>query len=151
MSGSAAVRFRHNVAVPLAGFVGIVALLPLAGTLWYLTPLLLIPLVVMIWGWRSGVDADAEGLTVRALLGSRRLPWHDVTGFNTQGRLVYATLDGDRAVRLPAVTADDVPRLIEAGGQRLDQDDQPGQDDQTDRTDEDGQTDQDGRADRDDQ
>jgi hypothetical protein len=126
VSGSAAVRFRHNVAVPLAGFVGIVALLPLAGNVWFLSPLLLLPAAVMVWGWRTGVDADSDGLTVRALLGSRRLPWHEVTGFTTQGRLVYATLDGDRAVRLPAVTVADVPTLIEASGQQLDRDDHGG-------------------------
>lgn len=114
----ARVRFRHSVAVPLAGFVGIIAAIPLAGARWYLTPLLLIPLLIMIWGLRSGVDVDADGLTVRALVGSRRLPWRKITGFTTERRRVYALLD-DTAVALPAVGAGDVRKLIEAGDRDL--------------------------------
>jgi hypothetical protein len=108
------VRFRHNLAVPVAGFVGIIAAIPLAGARWYLLPLLLVPFTIMVWGWRSGVDVDRDGLTVRALLGSRRLSWAQITGFTTQGRRVYALLDS-QAVALPAVTTGDVKRLIEAG------------------------------------
>jgi hypothetical protein len=111
---SARVRFRQNVAVPVAGFVGIIAAIPLAGARWCLLPLLLVPFMIMLWGWRSGVDVDHDGLTVRALLGSRRLSWSQISGFTTQGRRVYAVLDS-QAVALPAVTAADVKRLIEAG------------------------------------
>ncbi|MGH3655894.1 MAG: PH domain-containing protein, partial [Micromonosporaceae bacterium] len=74
------VRFRHNVAVGLAGIVGIVAAIPLAGSRWYLAPLLLIPLLMTVWGWRSGVDVDADGVTVRAMAGSRRFAWREITG-----------------------------------------------------------------------
>jgi hypothetical protein len=118
---SAHVRFRHNVAVPVTGLVGVIAAIPLAGARWYLLPLLLIPFTVMVWGWRSGVDVDPGGLTVRALVGTRRLAWSQITGFTTRGRRVYALL-GSRAVPLPAVTTGDVRALIEAGDRVLKRD-----------------------------
>ena len=46
----------------------------------YLLPLLVIPLLVAVWGWRAGTDVGADGLTVRAALGNRRMPWSEVTG-----------------------------------------------------------------------
>jgi hypothetical protein len=118
---SARVRFRHNVAVPVAGGLAVLAVIPLAGARWYLLPLLAIPLLVTVWGWRSGVDVDRDGLTVRALFGTRRLTWSQVTGFTTRRRRVYALLD-DRAVALPAVTADNLGALIKAGDRELKRD-----------------------------
>lgn len=112
------VRFRHNVAVPVTGLVAIIAVIPLAGARWYLLPLLLIPILVTVWGWRSGVDVDRDGLTVRALVGTRRLAWSRVTGFTTRGRRVYALLD-DQAMALPAVTTADLGTLITAGDRKL--------------------------------
>ena len=112
-------RLRHNVAVPVAGFAGMIALLPLAGSSWYLAPLLLLPFAVMVWGWRSGVDVDVDGLTVRAMIGNRRLPWQEITGFVTRKHKVYAVLSDQRTVSLPAVTPEDVPKLLSAGGQDL--------------------------------
>lgn len=119
MPDSRTVRFRHNIAVPLAGLVATVALVPLAGNLWFLSPLLLAGVLATAWGFRAGVDADPGGVTVRALFGNRRLDWDEITGFRVDGRRAYAVLAGDRTLALPAVTPDDLPRLIEAGGQRL--------------------------------
>lgn len=113
------IRFRHNIAVAVAGFGGIIAAIPLAGARAYLLPILLIPLAIMIWGWRSGVDVDADGLTVRAMLAARRLPWDEITGFAVEGRRVTALLTGDRAVRLPVVSPSDVPVMLKAGDQDL--------------------------------
>ncbi|HEX2417586.1 MAG TPA: PH domain-containing protein [Micromonosporaceae bacterium] len=115
---SAYVRFRHNVAVPVTGLVAVIAVIPLAGARWYLLPLLLIPVLVTVWGWRSGVDVDRDGLTVRALVGTRRLAWSRVTGFTTRGRRVYVLLD-DQAMALPAVTTADLGTLITAGDREL--------------------------------
>lgn len=112
-------RFRHNVAIPLAGLAATIALVPLAGTLWYLSPLLLVGIAATVWGWRSGVDVDADGLTVRALLANKRLSWDELTGLTIRGRRVYAVLAGDRTIALPAVTPDDLPALLEAGDQPL--------------------------------
>jgi hypothetical protein len=113
------IRFRHNVGVAIAGLVAFFGAIPVATVRWYLAPILLVPLAVMIWGWRAGTDADAEGVSVRALLGSRRLPWSRITGLVPDGRRVVATLDGGGSVRLPAVTPADLPRLVAATGQEL--------------------------------
>ncbi|MGH3645756.1 MAG: PH domain-containing protein [Micromonosporaceae bacterium] len=127
MPDSRTVRFRHNIAIPLTGLAATIALVPLAGNLWYLSPLLLAGVLATAWGFRAGVDVDSGGLTVRALFGNRRLPWGEITGFGIDGRRVYAVLPGDRTLPLPAVTAEDVPRLIEAGGQHLQEPDQQDQ------------------------
>ena len=82
-------------------------------------PLLLVPLAVAAWAWRSGTDATPEGLTIRALFGRRRLPWARVAGFVPEGRRVNAVLDGGAVLRLPAVTPGDVPALLVAGDQKL--------------------------------
>jgi hypothetical protein len=113
------VKFRHNVGIAIAGLVAFFGAVPVATQRWYLAPILLVPLAVMIWGWRAGTDADADGVSVRALLGSRRLPWSRITGLVPDGRRVVATLDGGGSVRLPAVTPADLPRLVAATGQEL--------------------------------
>jgi hypothetical protein len=118
------VKFRHNVAIPIAALVALLGATPLATASWYLAPILLVPLAVLIWGWRSGTDADAEGLSIRALLGRRRVPWTSITGFTPTGRRVVALLAGGRSLTLPAVTPTDLPSLIAASGQELEADDE---------------------------
>lgn len=109
------VRFRHNAAVLLAGVVAFLGALPLATSRAYLLPILLVPLALAGWGWRSGTDVDAGGLSVRALLGTRRLPWSAIThiGPGRRGR-VHAVLVDGRTVGLPAVGVADLPRLTAA-------------------------------------
>jgi len=111
---------RQNAAVPLAAGLGLIGSSALATQRWWLLPVLLVPLAVLGWALRSGVDADRDGLTVRSLLGSRRIRWDEVDGFTTSGRGVRALLAGGRSIVLPAVTGADVPRLLDAGGQQLD-------------------------------
>jgi hypothetical protein len=113
------VKFRYNVGIAIAGLVAFFGAVPVATFRWYLTPILLVPLAVLVWGWRAGTDADTNGLSVRALLGSRRLPWSRVNALIPDGRRVIARLDGGASVRLPAVTPADLPKLIGASGQEL--------------------------------
>jgi hypothetical protein len=120
---SHAVRFRRSPATTIAAII--VALGGLSLFTWappYLLIVLVIPLAVAVWSWRSGTDVDAGGLTVRAALGRRRIPWSDVTGLVTEGREVSVHLTSGRAITLPAVGPADVPRLVAASGQEL----QPG-------------------------
>jgi hypothetical protein len=119
MGGVMRVRFRHNAAIAVAGLVAFFGALPLAATHWYLAPILLVPLTIGAWGALAGTDVDASGVYVRALFGRRRLPWDQITGFVHANRLVHVTLANGVEVPLPAVTAVDLPRLIEAGGQQL--------------------------------
>jgi hypothetical protein len=113
------VRFRHNIAISIAGLVALVGAVPVAAAAWYLTPILLVPIAVMAWGWRAGTDADQEGVSVRALFGQRRFTWAQLAGFVPAGRRVVAQLADGRSVLLPAVTPADLPRLVAASGQEL--------------------------------
>jgi hypothetical protein len=120
-----AVRFRRSSAITVAAII--VAIAGLSLVTWappYALIVLVIPLAVALWSWRAGTDVDADGVTVRAALGRRRIPWSDVTGLVTEGRgQVSAYLTSGQAITLPAVTAADVPRLIAASGQELRSDD----------------------------
>ena len=117
------VKFRHNSAIAIAGLVALFGAVPVATFRWYLTPILLVPLAVLAWGWRAGTDADASGVSVRALLGTRRLPWSRITALVPAGRQVVALLDGGGSVRLPAVSPADLPKLVAASGVELNADD----------------------------
>jgi hypothetical protein len=114
------IRFRRSTAITLAAVIFMIAGLSVARWAPYLLILLVIPAAVAVWSWRSGTDADQEGLTVRALLGSRRIPWTDVAGLVTDDRgRVSAQLTSGRAVPLPAVGRQDVKRVVEAAGEEI--------------------------------
>jgi hypothetical protein len=119
------VKFRHSSTIAIAGLVAFFGAIPVATYHWYLTPILLVPLAVMVWGWRAGTDADDRGVSVRALLGNRRLPWSRITALVPAGRRVVAVLDGGASVRLPAVGPADLPKLVAASGAKLDPDAEP--------------------------
>jgi hypothetical protein len=112
-------KFRHNTAVPLAAFVALIGASAVAFQRWWLLPILLVPLVLIWWGLRAGVDVDADSLRVRGLVGTRTLAWSDVTGFRLVKGRVHATLANGYELPLPAVTPAEVPALIEASGQTL--------------------------------
>ncbi|HEY0360272.1 MAG TPA: PH domain-containing protein [Mycobacteriales bacterium] len=112
-------KFRHSIALPAAGVIGLFGALALGTARPWLAPLLLVPVAVIVWGWRAGVDVDGRGVVVRTLLANRRLPWADIEGFGVQGRRVVAHLARGGVVPLPGVSRTDLPRLIAAGGQQL--------------------------------
>ncbi len=111
------VKFRHPAGVVVASVVAFCGAIPLAASGWYLAWLPLVPLLVAIWGLRSGTDADADGITVRALLASRREPWAAVTALDApDGRHAVARLANGTQLRLTAVTVNDLPALAAASG-----------------------------------
>jgi Bacterial PH domain len=114
------VRFRYPGAIAVAGIVAALGAVPLASQSWFLAPILLVPLAVTAFVWRSGTDADAAGLRVRALLGRRRVSWDEVAEIvaDPRGRVV-ARLAGGGDLTLPAVRAADLPRLVAASGHEL--------------------------------
>ncbi|MER7419676.1 PH domain-containing protein [Micromonospora peucetia] len=120
MSSSGTIQFRHHQAILAAAIVAFVGALPLAGARWYLLPVLLVPLAVAVWAWRSGTDADSHELRVRALLGQRRISWDRVVALaaDPRGRAV-ARLDDGQRVPLPAVRGTDLSRLVSVTGQAL--------------------------------
>ncbi len=113
-------RFRRHSAITVAALITLISGVTLGTWAPYLLPLLVIPLLVAVWGWRSGTDVDAEGLTVRAALGRRRIPWAEITGImlDSDGRPA-ARLSSGRFVTLPAVSPADLPRLVAASGHEL--------------------------------
>jgi hypothetical protein len=113
-------RFRYSSAITVAAVIVMISGLSLATWAPYFLPVLVVPLAVAIWSWRAGTDADTDGLTVRAALGSRRLPRPSVSGLVTDARgHVSAQLTSGKSVALPAVTSADLTRLVAASGQTL--------------------------------
>ena len=112
-------RFRHNAAVSVAGLIALIGGVPLLGAGLYFAPILLIPLAVVIWGWRSGTDADERGLVVRALLAKRGIPWTQIDAVVPDDRKVQVQLANGKYVTLPAVSRNDIARLVEASGKKV--------------------------------
>ncbi|GGK19493.1 hypothetical protein GCM10010124_10110 [Pilimelia terevasa] len=111
----AVVRFRRSGAAFAAAVIAVIAAAPLTTASRWLFPLLLVPVAVAVWAWRSGTVADGRGLTVTALAGRRFLPWETVAAVGPdEHRGAIARLDSGHLVRLPAVGAEDVPRLLAA-------------------------------------
>jgi hypothetical protein len=79
-----------------------------------------LPIGAILFIARTATIVDSEGLTVRALIGRRRLPWADVRGLSVTGRNVYAVTAGG-AVRLPCVRVSDLAALSGASGGHLPQ------------------------------
>lgn len=116
----AVLSFRHNAAATVAAVIMMIAMLSLAVWAPYLLVLMIIPLALAVRNWRTGTDADADGLTVSAALGRRRIPWSDVEAFvRRPGGRVAARLAGGTAIDLPAVSVGDLPRLVAVSGTEL--------------------------------
>jgi hypothetical protein len=114
-------RIRRSGALLVAALIAFVGTVPLAGTRWALAPLLLIPLLAMVWAWRAGTDVYPDALRVRALFGSITVPWSRVAELapDPQGR-VSALLDNGNVIRLTGVTTANLPAVIAAGEQKID-------------------------------
>ncbi|HEY9474761.1 MAG TPA: PH domain-containing protein, partial [Mycobacteriales bacterium] len=81
----------------------------------WLAVVFLLPITLAAWVLRAGVDVDSEGLTVRAVLGVRRVGWDDVAGLAlTRRGEVRLALRNGRTVRLPVVRARHLATLAAA-------------------------------------
>jgi Bacterial PH domain len=116
-----ALRIRRSGALVVAALIAFVSAVPLAGTRWALAPILLIPLLAMIWAWRAGTDVYPDALRVRALFGSTTVPWSRVTELapDPRGR-VSALLDNGNVIRLTGVTAANLPAVLAVNEQKID-------------------------------
>lgn len=118
------IRFRYHSAVAVMALLAVVGASPflLEGiialtsgefsvkSLLILVPL--VPLVIAIWAWRTGTDANEYGIKVKALLGRRIIPWTQVSALAPDGHgRTLAVLNDGNAVRLAAVKPADLPRL----------------------------------------
>jgi len=117
---STVARVRMTRSALLAvGFLAI-CVSPVALAKPWLALLFLIPVVIGTYVLRAGVDVDADGVTVRAMLGVRRVGWNEVAGLalGRRGEVRLALRNG-RAVRLPVVRARHLPVLATASGNRF--------------------------------
>jgi len=125
----AVLRVRTPRTALMAVLVLAICVLPLASSARWLGVLWLLPVAAAAWVLRVGVDVDHAGLTVRALLGSRRLPWSEVAGLRAddRGRLV-AVLRGGGTVRLPVLRPRHLALVAAASGGRVPAPDKAGPD-----------------------
>ncbi|MEE6176548.1 PH domain-containing protein [Mycobacterium sp. 050134] len=83
-------------------------------------PLLIIPVILSALIIRLRTVADAEGVTVRTLRGSRTVRWEEIDGLRFhRGSWARARLKGGDELRLPAVTFATLPQLTEASSGRV--------------------------------
>lgn len=82
------------------------------------TALVIIPVLAAFFIARTATIVSADGIRVRAVLGSTELPWAQLRGLSVQGRSVYAVAE-DGSVRLPCVRIDDLAEVAKASGGRL--------------------------------
>jgi hypothetical protein len=103
-------------------------MVPLASAAPWTPVLLLIPLAVALWVLRVGVDIADDGLTVRSLVGERRVPWTELVGIRVapRGDLWLVTTRGTE-VRMPVLRARDLPRLAALSGGRIEVPEPPAQ------------------------
>lgn len=113
-------RFRRSAAITVAAAVGFLGALPmLGGGTWYAL-ILLVPLAIMLWSWRSGTDVTPDGLVVRAAIGARSVPWTEVAELAPapQGGVVVRLTSG-ATLTLPAVPTSALPAIVSIGGELI--------------------------------
>ena len=85
----------------------------------------LVPIGLVVWTLRVRTVADPEALTIRRVLGGRRVPWSEISSLRlVRGRRhttsrVSAVLTDGAELPLPAVTVRDLPQLAAVSGGRL--------------------------------
>ena len=116
----AAAQIRTTRVALVAVALGAICLSPLALYAPWLLWLYALPLLAAARVLRAGADVDAAGVTVRALVGTRRVPWAEVAGLRVGRRgEVALVLTSGRALRLPTVRARHLPLIAVASGGRL--------------------------------
>jgi hypothetical protein len=113
-------RVRKTGALLVAAVIAFVGTVPLAGAGWEWTPVLLVPIAAFAWAWRAGTDVYADELRVKALVGSTRVPWQRISELapDRTGQ-INALLDGGTVIRLTGVTQANLPRVLAAGKQEI--------------------------------
>jgi PH (Pleckstrin Homology) domain-containing protein len=80
--------------------------------------LLAVPIIVAVFVARTATVVTGSGILVRAVFGSRALPWSQIRGLSVSGRSVYAVVP-DGAVRLPCVRVANLAEVARASDGRL--------------------------------
>lgn len=116
--------FQNSRLHILFAIVLAVCAVPVAFGLPFLWPIMLVPVGVVVWVLRVRTTVDAEAVTVRRIVGGRRVPWSEIstlhlTGPNGSQRRVSAVLSDGTELPLPAVGVRDLPQLAAVSGGRL--------------------------------
>lgn len=79
---------------------------------------LVIPLLALLFVARTATIVDGRGITVRAVFGSRALPWDEIRGLSVVGNNVYAVV-ADGSLRLPCIRVNNLAEVARASSGRL--------------------------------
>ncbi|WP_335987301.1 PH domain-containing protein [Glycomyces sp. MUSA5-2] len=124
-------RVRRSAAITGAAFVAWLTVAPLSLSLIVERPLwspvsvvlgvvlLFVPLGISMWAWRSGVDVTTDGIAVRGMFSTREIPWQQIDGFATGNEGVQAILADQSQVKLDPLRPENLPQVLEIGGQEL--------------------------------
>lgn len=112
--------FKVSPLVVLVALTLAVCATPVAFGAPWLWLVYLVPAGIIGWTLRTRTVADADGLYVRRLVGSRTVGWGAVTALRLDDRsCVHAVLDEGGELALPAVHVRDLPVLARASGGRV--------------------------------
>jgi len=112
--------FRTPGSALLACALAAVCAVPFAFAAPGLAAIFLIPLAYAVWVVRVRTVADAEGLTVRRLIGGDRLPWSALSGLRLTPRgAVHAVREDGTEVALPSVRTRHLSALSLVSGGHL--------------------------------
>jgi hypothetical protein len=108
---------------PLVVFMAIglvVCITPVAFAAPFLWLLYLVPVAIIVWTVRVRTTVDPDALTVRRILGRRRVPWGEISSLRlAHHNRVRAVLNDGAELPLPAVHVRDLPQLAAVSGGRL--------------------------------
>jgi hypothetical protein len=117
--------FRISPLVVLVALTLAVCATPVAFAAPFLWLVYLVPLGIIGWTLRVRTVVDPETVAVRRLVGSRRVPWSEITSVhlrrtrNPGTARVSAVLSDGSELALPAVHVRDLPRLAAVSGGHL--------------------------------
>jgi hypothetical protein len=112
--------FRSSPLTILAALTFAVCAIPFASGAPWLWLIYLLPLGAIVWVLRVRTTVDADAVTVRRLLGRRRIPWSQISSLRLGDHArVRAVLSNGDELPLPAVHVRDLPQLAAASGGRL--------------------------------
>ena len=114
------IAFRMSPLTVLAALALAVCATPFAFAAPLLWLVYLVPLGIIGWTLRVRTVVDADAVTVRRMLGRRRVPWSEISSLRLGDHSrVSAVLTDGAELPLPAVHVRDLPQLAAASGGRL--------------------------------
>jgi Bacterial PH domain len=112
--------FRPSPLIVLVALALAVCATPFAVAAPLLWLVYLVPLGIIGWTLWVRTVVDPEAVTVRRIVGRRRVPWSEISSLRLGDRSrVSAVLTDGAELPLPAVHVRDLPQLAAASGGRL--------------------------------